>query len=337
MVRDYARGRSDVDLRIVNVSPRWREIDDLRVWRRVVLGGATMLWHVCLVIWRLMSGCRVVHITTPGQLSIFRDIVIIAVAKVFGVKTLYNIRFGRIPEIAQQNTGEWRWIARAMQMVHQVIVIDEATETAVRQYLPDVNLIRVPNCVDIAGMPVPEPIERTQKTVMYLGWVIPTKGMDELVQAWSALRPQGWQLQIVGPGDAMYQQALVERHRPEGIEFAGERSHQEAMQIMAASTLFVLPSYTEGFPNVVVEAMALGRPIVATTVGAIPELLGDGCGTLVPPQDADALKQALAAVMADTNACREMGGRARERAQTRYALPAVFDHLVTLWRAAAAA
>ena len=63
--------------------------------------------------------------------------------------------------------------------------------------------------------------------------------------------------------------------------------------LLSASDVFVLPSYTEGFPNVIIEAMAMGKPIIATSVGAIPEMLDEGCGVVVPPKDADSLQKAL--------------------------------------------
>jgi teichuronic acid biosynthesis glycosyltransferase TuaC len=62
---------------------------------------------------------------------------------------------------------------------------------------------------------------------------------------------------------------------------------------MSASDLVTLPSYKEGCPNVVIEALAAGRPVVATDVGGIPELMDETCGRLVPAKDAAALQQAL--------------------------------------------
>jgi len=66
---------------------------------------------------------------------------------------------------------------------------------------------------------------------------------------------------------------------------------------MAAADLVTLPSYMEGCPNVVLEALACGRPVVATNVGGIPEIMSDQCGHLVPPRDPGALALALAAVL----------------------------------------
>ena len=66
---------------------------------------------------------------------------------------------------------------------------------------------------------------------------------------------------------------------------------------MAAADLVALPSYNEGCPNVVIEALSAGRPVVATTVGGIPELMDETCGRLVPPMDIPALMQALDEVL----------------------------------------
>ena len=67
---------------------------------------------------------------------------------------------------------------------------------------------------------------------------------------------------------------------------------------MVASDLVTLPSYSEGHPNVLVEALASGRPVVATPVGGIPEVVDAASGLLVPPRDADALADALAKALA---------------------------------------
>ena len=66
---------------------------------------------------------------------------------------------------------------------------------------------------------------------------------------------------------------------------------------MAASDLVTLPSYSEGHPNVLVEALACGRPVVSTPVGGIPEVVDESCSILVPPRDAVALAGALAGVL----------------------------------------
>ncbi len=69
---------------------------------------------------------------------------------------------------------------------------------------------------------------------------------------------------------------------------------------MTAADVVTLPSYMEGCPNVVLEALACGRPLVATRVGGIPEIMDEDCGRLIPPRDAAALTEALDAVLGST-------------------------------------
>ena len=104
------------------------------------------------------------------------------------------------------------------------------------------------------------------------------------------------------------------------------------MERMAACDLLVLPSYTEGFPNVVLEAMALGKAIVATDVGAIPEMLEAKCGLLVKPKDVQGLTTVLRSLLNDGNLRTELGNRARERALANYSIDVVFPRYMSLWR-----
>jgi glycosyltransferase involved in cell wall biosynthesis len=224
-----------------------------------------------------------------------------------------------------------------MRLAHTVIAIDEATEWAIREHTPGVHVVRLPNCVDLSAVlqSIVGNCNGRPPTILYLGWIIPTKGIEELMQAWSSLPPSAWRLELTGPGEQSYCDGLLKRYAPRSLEIFGEMAHVAALERMARADVVVLPSYTEGFPNVVAEAMALGKPVIATTVGAIPEMLADDCGVLVPPRDAVSLRDAMARVLNDAGLRARLGDSARRRALTLYALPVVFQRLVDLWRAAA--
>ena len=83
------------------------------------------------------------------------------------------------------------------------------------------------------------------------------------------------------------------------MRFYGEVSHNEAIKLLSETSIFILPSYTEGFPNVILEAMALGKCIISTDVGAIPEILSDGAGIIIQPKDAGIITSALKKVSDD--------------------------------------
>ena len=99
---------------------------------------------------------------------------------------------------------------------------------------------------------------------------------------------------------------------------------------MAAADLVTLPSYMEGCPNVVLEAQACGRPVVATRVGGIPEIISDTSGRLVPPADASALAEAIGSVLDKSWNAEDISAR-RSRSWNSVAaeLFDVFDLLVS--------
>ena len=92
----------------------------------------------------------------------------------------------------------------------------------------------------------------------------------------------------------------------------------------------MLPSYTEGFPNSVLEAMALGKIVIATEVGAIPQMLSSGCGIVVKSKNVTELRSALIKVM--TENVDEFGVNARRKVEEEYDISKVVEQYIKLWR-----
>jgi glycosyltransferase involved in cell wall biosynthesis len=145
----------------------------------------------------------------------------------------------------------------------------------------------------------------TRPVIVYVGNVKVGKGAVDLVEAMAPLaRKHGRSdalLCVVGSGEA--DAAVAARVRDLGLEqsvrLCGRQLHTTIPWWMSAADVFSLPSHMEGCPNVVLEALASGRGVVATRVGGIPELVTDGKnGFLVPPQDPEALAAGLAAALA---------------------------------------
>ena len=139
------------------------------------------------------------------------------------------------------------------------------------------------------------------EAVVYIGRMDLRKGLRELVDAAAALhrvRP-GLHVYLIGAGpDRPVIESRIASHGAGGyIHALPECLFDEVAVWMTAADLVTLPSYMEGCPNVVLEALACGRPVVATSVGGIPEIMNAECGQLIAPRDAQALAQALAAVL----------------------------------------
>ncbi len=335
MLLRHASAMGGVELVAINTAPTWRPIYANGIAVRA-LGGALQLLRDCVRIVRTLSGRKfdAIHVNTSGHLAVFRDLAVSFLARWFGVGLIYHIRFGRIPSLAGGRSLEWWLIRIVMRRSAKVILIDRATFESVRKAEPRAKVVLIPNCVDIDALPSAGMCQSSMKTALFLGWVLPTKGVGELVEAWRQLNLPGWQLDIVGPFDEAYRDALLDGRAPDNIQFLGQLSHEEAMARMATCDLFVLPSHTEGFPNVVVEAMALGRAIIATEVGAIPEMLADGAGELVKRKDVGALIQSLSRLMSDEKLRRCLADRALKRAKMLYTIDVVFKKYEDVWRSA---
>jgi teichuronic acid biosynthesis glycosyltransferase TuaC len=135
--------------------------------------------------------------------------------------------------------------------------------------------------------------------IVYVGRTEVTKGLRELFDAYAILVKEVPKLRLVLVGSGSADQQLQQRARSIGgdIHFMGSRPLEEIPLWMSAADIVTLPSYAEGLPNTVLEALACGRPVVATSVGGIPDILTDEFGKLCPPRDVPALTDAFRNVL----------------------------------------
>jgi len=177
-------------------------------------------------------------------------------------------------------------------------------------------------------------LDLSAEVIVYIGRIDRKKGLRELVEAAVSLRSKRPNLQTYligeGPDRPLIESAIQANNAASYIHAMPACAFDEVALWMAASNLVTLPSYMEGLPNVVLEALSCGRPVVATNVGGIPEILNDECGQLVPPRDARALAQALASVLDkgwNANAIAAHGRRSWEDVAAE--LREVFDSLLS--------
>jgi len=139
------------------------------------------------------------------------------------------------------------------------------------------------------------------EVAVYVGRLDMAKGLGELISAAASLKDSRPRLQTWIVGDGPARQELADAVAANGVSdrvrLVPSCSTDKVAAWMAAADLVTLPSYREGCPNVVIEALASGRPVVATNVGGIPELMDNTSGRLVPSHDAKALAQGLDEVL----------------------------------------
>jgi len=133
--------------------------------------------------------------------------------------------------------------------------------------------------------------------VLYAGNLLPTKGLVELMDAFIGLAPRHPDLRLALIGEGAWAGKLQALAAAAGVRerviMPGPQESAKVACWIRACDVFCLPSYSEGCPNVVIEALSCGRPVVATDVGGVPELVKEGCGILIPARDREKLGAAL--------------------------------------------
>jgi glycosyltransferase involved in cell wall biosynthesis len=183
----------------------------------------------------------------------------------------------------------------------------------------------VANFIDVPPQPFTDP---DGDSVLYIGPADRHKGLAVLLAAWRRLGPRPGRLVVVGADPADVARSGV----PAGVEFTGRLVGDRLWQRLRAASLLVVPSvWPEPCPTVVLEALAAGRPVVASRVGGIPDLVVDGeTGLLVPAGDPRALAEAIAAVLADRDRLTAMAKAARQSAEA-FDTSAVVPRIVAVY------
>jgi glycosyltransferase involved in cell wall biosynthesis len=129
-----------------------------------------------------------------------------------------------------------------------------------------------------------------KRYLLYVGRLVAVKGLDLLLDAFAQLVQNQRDVELVLVGDGAERHALAQRAATLGVKdkvhFVGAQPHEQIVLWMNAGDVFCLPSHKEGLPNVLLESLACGTPVVATSVGGIPEVVSDGqVGRLVRSRD----------------------------------------------------
>jgi glycosyltransferase involved in cell wall biosynthesis len=164
--------------------------------------------------------------------------------------------------------------------------------------------------------------------VLFFGLLRPYKGLDVLLRAWEGV--DGAELWVVGL--PRMDLAPLRAAAPPGVRFVPRFvSEAESAALFAAASLVVLPYREIDQSGVAFTALGTGAPLVASAVGGLPELAETGAVRLVPPADADALRAALRALLADPRGLEAMAARAREAAAGEYGWDAIARRTLTLY------
>ena len=218
--------------------------------------------------------------------------------------------------------GMQKFVARRMDRI-LAVAESSANDTSKSFKIPRENFRVVYNGIDTTLFHTNGSTPKRPNSLIVVGGYSPIKGLTHLLKAMTLVKnDMDLKLTIIGgPPDGKYSSGLVSEYGlQDSVTFTGRISHEELVKQYGASQVAVVPSLYEGFGFPAGEAMACGLPVVSSSAGALPEVVGkDGeAGVLVPPADPQALAAALKRVMADEDLRRRMGAAARKRVETLF-------------------
>ena len=282
----------------------------------------------------------VAHISTSASYGLIRDLLIVNAARRNKIKTVAHMHLGRIPQILKSKGWESILFKKLASTVDCLAVMDRSSVEALRDCgYTNVQFVPNPLSADVQKViKETDEVVREQRKIVYAGHVLASKGVRELV---SACKDIGRiKLELLGKvSDDAYREQLYllgGKDSKEWLSIPGNKSFKEVIEEMKSCAVFVLPSYSEGFPNVILESMACGCPIIATPVGAIPEMLdinGDKpCGICVPKQNVGELRNAIMYLLDNPQEAEKLGENALKRVHEQYAMSNVWDQLTNIWK-----
>ena len=271
------------------------------------------------------------HICTSGGKGFIRDLLLICIAHRFDIPAVVHFHFGRIPELLSTRCIESWLLRRVLNCADGLICMDMNTELSLSINGYKRKTVLIPNPID--GGKFEANYQNKDDCVIFVGHVNKDKGVTDLVNSWSRLQDKlaGTKLKIVGPVQDDYTNVLCGLCPSGNLELCGQLSHDEAMEEIARSKCLLLPSYTEGFPNVVLEAFALGTPVIASNVGALPEILSGGAGLIIEPGDLDGICDAILELLGSDSLRLKMAHVARHKLDHFFTSSRVLAQLLVFW------
>jgi glycosyltransferase involved in cell wall biosynthesis len=319
----------------VRVIVTHKEVSALK--RGVIYVRAIMLFLGILVT----RQAALVHAHVAAHGSFWRKSTFLTLARIFRVPTILHLHASQIRDFYERDCGPFRRrvIRHILEHASTVIVLSKRLQVYIGTIAPLAKTVTIHNFVDSAQIEAEAKrtsVERSSTLLLFLGDIGHRKGIHDLVRALPAVSRWIPEVRLVAGGrgdiDAVRRSAKelgIEKH----VLLPGYVSGPEKFRLLAEAAIYVLPSYNEGVPISILEAMSVGLPIVTTPVGGIPDVIRDGEeGFLVSPGATDQLVRRIVELLSNENLRKRMGDAAQRRLRTDYSPETSLSALMALYQ-----
>jgi glycosyltransferase involved in cell wall biosynthesis len=287
-----------------------------------------------------------VHVKTSSGINFYQNSLYVQAARLARLPVLLQLHCGKFEAFYRGSAPHLKaWIRYTLTRARRVAVLSLHWKERLSALAPGTRLVVIPNGLEpeeLESLAAPNEGRRSQ--VLFLGtgeaWLNREKGLEDLLAVLPRLAADypsvTWVLaglETQDEAEGWWRGRGLPRPARDRVLCRGVVSGEERVRLLRDSTLLVLPSYFENMPNLVLEAMAAGLAVVATRVGALPEMLAEGeGGFLFPPGDQTALEAALRRALDEGDGLARRGRRNRETVERHHTLAVVERGLEEVYR-----
>ena len=279
----------------------------------------------------LVRGCDIVHVNVASDMSYVRKSFFIRKAKKLRKKIVIHQHGGDFQGYyAGLSKDRQEKVKEIFSMGDVFLVLAPVWKEFFEQIVESEKIVVFPNSVR-----VPERFQKEygQRKLLFLGRICKDKGIGELIDAFSAIREENLACELF-LGGIWEDKALKERIEkcPVGIKYLGWITGEKKEEYLRECDIFVLPSYFEGQPVSILEAMSYSCAVAASNVGGIPQMIIDGkTGILFEPKNAESIKEALIGLLKDPDLCKELGENAREKVLDEFSIERNIKEILAIY------
>lgn len=277
-----------------------------------------------------------VHAHTSVGASFWRKSLFFLSAFAWKCPVILHLHGGKFEDFYYNRCGpaRRRFIRYIFDNVDTIIVLSDGWKEVIGRITRNQNIVSINNPIAF-DREKPEDRSERAPAFLFLGRLEESKGVNELFDAFSIVKREFGDAQLWCGG--YIAKDLEERvnlaAEDESVRILGWLQGEEKERVLREAMVFVLPSWWEGMPISILEAMAVGLPIVASDVGGIPDVVTDGTeGLLVKPRDAQGLAEAMASLLRDDEARERMGRDARQKIDRQYSSDRILPQIEAIYR-----
>ncbi|MBM3309248.1 MAG: glycosyltransferase family 4 protein [Candidatus Altiarchaeales archaeon] len=307
---------------------------------RAFTGVLVTLWHIAKFPFALIaSRPNLVHVQTPSYLAFWENAVYIVISRTLGFKTILHIQGGEF-KLFYDNSGIFKHaIKYAVNKADVVIVLSEFWKKLLSEFVDEGKIRVLNNPVDTTSFRLEKKRGDNILRILFLGCYWKRKGIYDIMKAIPEVVKENKKVLFTLAGESdieefkrICSEAGVEKY----VRFAGVVEGKEKVEELVNSDIFILPSYNEGMPLAILEAMAAGLPVVASNVGSIPEVIEENVnGFLITPGDWKTLADKILALAGSKELRMRMGDNNRKKT-IQYDLNTIAAKLDSIYKEVAA-